>query len=75
VKLGVQLTDHLRIFGGYNFLYLSNVTRPGDIIDTRVNSSQIPPRTNQTGELFPRYTHRSSDFFVHGVMVGLEFRY
>ncbi len=75
VKLGVQLTDHLRVYGGYNFLYWSSVTRPGDIIDTRVNSSQIPPRNNQTGDLFPRYTSRTSDFWTHGVMVGLEFRY
>ena len=75
LKLGVQVTDHLRVYGGYNFLYMSSVTRPGDIIDTRVNSSQIPPRTNQTGELFPKFEHRSSDFYAHGVMVGLEFRY
>ncbi len=75
VKLGVQVTDHLRLYAGYNFLYWSNVTRPGDIIDTRVNSSQIPPRNNQTGELFPRFEHRTSDFYAHGVMVGLEFRY
>ncbi len=74
-KLGVQVTDHLRIFAGYNFLYMSNVTRPGDIIDTRVNSSQIPPRANQTGELFPKYTHGSSDFWSHGVMLGMELRY
>ena len=74
-KLGLQVTDYLRIFAGYNFLYMSNVTRPGDIIDTRVNSSQIPPRANQTGELFPRYTHGSSDFWSHGVMFGLELRY
>lgn len=75
VKLGVQVTDHLRLYAGYNFLYWSNVIRPGDVIDTRVNSSQIPPRTNQTGDLYPRFSPKTSDYYVHGVMVGLEFRY
>jgi len=75
LRLGVQVTQHLRVYGGYNFLYWSNVVRPEDVIDLRVNASQIPPRTNQTGTLYPQYNSGSSDFWAHGVMVGAEFRY
>ncbi len=74
-RLGVQLTDNIRIYGGYNFLYWSNVVRPGDVIDLRVNGSQLPPRTNQTGELFPRFEPKYSDFWAHGVQFGLQFRF
>lgn len=75
VRLGVQLTDHLRVYAGYNFLYWSNVVRPGDVIDTRVNGSQLPPRANQTGDLFPRFEPRYSDYWVHGIVFGVQLRY
>jgi hypothetical protein len=75
VRLGVQLTDHLRVYAGYNFLYWSNVIRTGDAIDLRVNASQLPPRTNVTGELFPRFTPRYTDYWVHGVVFGAQLRY
>src|SRR5262249_57995102 len=32
VKVGFQVTDHLRAYAGYNFLYMSSVVRPGDQI-------------------------------------------
>ena len=75
VRLGMQVTDALRIYAGYNFIYWSNVIRTGDVVDTRVNASQIPPRTNVTGELFPRFEPKYSDFWAHGVVFGVQFRY
>jgi len=75
-RMGAQVTDHFRVFAGYNFLYWNNVTRTGEVIDLRVNGSQIPPRNiAQTGNLFPVYEPRKTDFWVHGVSVGAEFRY
>lgn len=75
VKLGVQVTDSLRVYAGYNFLYWSDVVRTGDVIDLRVNGSQLPPRTNQTGPLFPRFQPRYTDYWAHGLIVGAQFRY
>lgn len=75
VKLGVQLTDHLRVYAGYNFLYWSNVVRTGDVVDLRVNGSQLAPRTNVTGDLYPRFEPRYSDFWVHGLVFGVQVRY
>ena len=40
VTLDYRLTDGLRVFAGYDFLYLSNVLRPGDQIDRGINFSQ-----------------------------------
>jgi len=76
LKLGLQVTDHFRVFAGYNFLYWNNVTRTGEVIDMRLNASQIPPRNGQTtGALFPQYIPRTTDFFAHGLMLGAELRY
>jgi hypothetical protein len=75
MRLGVQLTENVRLYGGYNFIYWTNVIRTGDVIDTRVNASQIPPRTNPTGELFPRFSPRYSDFWAHGIVIGAQVRY
>ncbi len=75
VRLGAQLTDHLRVYVGYNFLYWSNVIRTGDVVDLRVNASQLPPRTNVTGPLFPRFGPQYSDFWAHGVVFGAQLRW
>ena len=75
LKLGMQVTDHLRVYGGYNFLYMSSVTRPGDVIDTRVNASQLPPSDGVVGPVFPQYSPARTGYFAHGIMAGLEFRY
>lgn len=40
VNVGYQLTRHFRVFAGYNFTFISNVVRPGDLIDPSVNTSR-----------------------------------
>jgi hypothetical protein len=72
--LGYQVTDWLRLTLGYNFLYLSDVIRPGQQIDRVVNVSQLPPGT-LTGAPRPAFSFRENDFWVHGVSFGMEFRY
>lgn len=42
LKLGFDLSQHLTCFAGYNFIYWSNVIRPGDQIDTAVNITNQP---------------------------------
>ena len=42
-SLGYQVTDGIRAFVSYSFLYWTDVARAGDQIDFVVNSSQIPP--------------------------------
>jgi hypothetical protein len=76
VTLGYQFTDHLRAFVGYNFIYWSNVARPGNQVDQRVNPGLIPPPLPFIfGPAQPTFAFRSTDFWAQGLTVGLEFRY
>lgn len=75
VTLGYQLTDGIRAFVSYNYLYWSNVSRAGDQIDLVVDGRQI----NQTADAFlatrPAPQNTNSDFWAHGVGFGVELRY
>ncbi len=73
-KIGFQLARRLRAFVAYNFLYISNVVRPGDQIDTVVNASQIPPGP-LVGEARPAVLNADADFWAQGVSIGMEFWY
>ncbi len=77
VKIGVQLTDNFRIGGGYTFLYLPNVVRPGKQIDPVVNSTAIPQTFlgPPVGNPRPAFAFVDEDLWIHGVNVELEFRY
>jgi hypothetical protein len=78
LNLGFRLTDHIRIFGGYSFLYWNNVARPGDQVDTNVNLNLVPTSTTYGaagGPARPSLAFRSTDFFAHGANFGLEIRY
>jgi hypothetical protein len=76
--LGFQLTDHIKLFAGYSFLYWTNVVRPGDQVDTAINPNLVPTSTTYGaagGPNRPGFAFRTTDFFAHGVNMGLEFRY
>jgi hypothetical protein len=78
VNLGYQLTPHMKLNVGYTFVYLSDAVRPGDIIDTTVNPSQLRAALGQgqvTGPLRPTFSGNASDFWAQGLNFGLEFRY
>lgn len=74
LTLGRQLGEHARVFVGYNFLYLSNLTRGPDVIDptpTLLASNPLVP-------LPPASVRRdaaTSDFWVQSVSLGMEWRY
>lgn len=75
-QLGYQLTPRWRLLAGYNFIYWSNVVRPGDQIDTDLNTNLIPPRANPvTGAERPRFAFVDSDYWVQGVNLGAEYRW
>src|SRR5262249_31769774 len=43
INVGYNITENLRVFAGYNFLYWSSVVRPENAIDRAVNTTQLPP--------------------------------
>jgi len=75
--LGYQLTPRLRATFGYTFIYLSNVARPGDQIDTNVNSRLLPNDTRPlAGDTqHPQFVFQESAFWAQGISVGLDFRW
>jgi Putative beta barrel porin-7 (BBP7) len=82
VTLGKQIGDHTRIFAGYNFLFWSNVVRPGDQIDRGLNPFLIPnfaqdPRTviNPNPGQRPAFTFNETNFWAQGLTFGMEFSF
>jgi hypothetical protein len=75
INVGAELTQHLRIRAGYSFLYVSNVVRPGDQIDPRINPNLVPidPTFGTAGgPNLPAFSFRSTGFWVQGVNFGVE---
>jgi hypothetical protein len=77
LKIGYQITDNLRAFVGYNFLYISSVVRPGDQIDRVLNTNLIPPftPTGPAGPPRPLVPFKTTDFWAQGLTFGVEWRY
>jgi hypothetical protein len=78
VKLGYQFTSWACLTVGYSFLYWSAVARPGDQVDFALNPSQLPTSTGPgslVGPARPSANLHGTDFWAHGVNVGLEVRY
>jgi hypothetical protein len=79
LTLSYQITDNLRAFAGYNFLYWSNVVRPGDQIDRVIDVTRIPnfpvPGAQPTGQNRPMVPFKERDFWAQGLTFGLEYRY
>jgi hypothetical protein len=78
INLGYQLTNHIRVFAGYNFLLWTNVLRPGDQIDRGLDITRIPNFGIAATPLpvpRPAVPFKETDFWAQGVNFGLEFRY
>lgn len=75
VSLRYDLTSHWRATVGYNLMYLSNVQKSGDAIDLEINPTQLNGGAIVEPPSSPSFSFSNSDLFVHGINVGLEFRY
>ena len=78
LKVGVDITDHLRIFAGYDFLYWSSVMRPGEQIDLNVAPSFRPTIFGPGaggGPRVPQVLYRATDYWAQGFSFGLQYRY
>jgi hypothetical protein len=76
-NLGYNVTPHVRISAGYSFLMMTNVIRPGDLINRSVNDG-LPPSSQNfglPGPAQPGFISRDSLFYLQTVNVGLEFHY
>jgi hypothetical protein len=80
LKLGYQLTNHMRATIGYNFLYISRVVRPGSQVDLVVNDS-VNPVNGAFGvapidpSRLPQPLFNKTDFWAQGLNLGLELHF
>lgn len=75
-NLGYQMSDHVRLMLGYTFIYWSNVVRTGDQIDLDVNTDLLPPPVEPvTGPQRPAFRFDTTDYWVQGINLGLEYRW
>ncbi len=76
VKLGYDLTPAIRLSVGYNFLYESSVVRPGDQINRNLPKGQtFHQATDVDDPVHPSPLFNRTDFYAHGLTVGLSYRY
>lgn len=74
ITLGRQLTPRLRATVGYTFIYWSSVVRPGDVVDTTLNLSQLED-TGLVGPVHPKFAWVRDDLWAQGINLGLDWRY
>ena len=77
MKFSVFITSHLRAFIGYDFLYWSQVVRPGNQVDRNINFTQsaVFGSGALSGPAYPMPLFDRSAFWAQGLNVGFEFRF
>ena len=74
-RAGYWLSRRAQLYVGYNLLFLNNVTRAGNAVDTRLNATQIDPNQATVGPEEPRVSWSDESLLLHGISAGLEFRF
>lgn len=71
---GYRVSDNLLAYIGYNFMYWTNVVRPGEQVDLRVDPRGSPLSNvydpNFVGQ-FPTVPFDTTSFWVQGINLGL----
>jgi hypothetical protein len=76
IKLGYALTARLRATISYDFLFYSNVVRPGDQINRNIPKGQTFQQDGTAASTSsPSKLFKTSEFFAHGVSVGFEYSF
>src|SRR6185312_4170089 len=74
LTLGRQITDHCRLFVGYNFFYLSNVIHGPDVIDPTPTVIAANPQAPIAATTVRRDASTST-FWSQSVNLGLDWRF
>ena len=80
VGLGCKITRNLSFNANYNFLYVSDVVRPGQQPNRRINATHLPdagPGLYNPTSLpnDPRLRFKTSDYWAHGLGVNLKIQF
>jgi hypothetical protein len=76
-NVGYMVTPTVRAYVGYNFLYWTNVVRPGDQIDRVVDLTFVPnaPLVPFSGLNRPQPLFKQTDLWAQGLQFGIELRW
>jgi hypothetical protein len=77
-KVGYNITDNISVFVGYNFLYWTDVARPGEQVNRSIDTREIPTsfgfnNSSRVDRLVVPVSH--SDFWAQGINFGVELKY
>jgi Putative beta barrel porin-7 (BBP7) len=75
LDLSYAVTKHINLIVGYDYLYATEVLRPGDQIDRNVNVTQnmlLSGGGPVTGPLAPLPHFNSSNFWAQGINFGVQ---
>jgi len=75
LNLGMNVTDSLRVYVGYDLMYWTHVARPGRQIDFSVNRTRLPFSGAPSDDPHPVFQFRDSNVLVHGLTAGLQWVY
>lgn len=79
VELGYRFSNGMRVFVGYDLIYLSSVVRPGDQIDTTLNLTGNPAINGAgatlTGAPRPVPLFNGSSFLAQGMQIGASYAF
>jgi hypothetical protein len=79
INVGGIISEHWRASIGYNYMYISQMLRPGNQIDLGVNPAQgIPGSAGTGGPVIPprpAFSFKESSYWAQGLTVSLEFRF
>lgn len=80
IEFGYQLTDNMIFQIGYHALFANNVLWAGKLMDKRINPSQSSTLSNTAtpvlvGEPLPTANLKPSNFWAHGLTVGMRFEF
>lgn len=72
-NVGYHLNSCWRLTAGYNFIYWSRLARAGEQIDTGLNPNLLAPENPVvTSNLRPEFNLIYTDFWAHGLSLGVE---
>jgi hypothetical protein len=77
LNAGYWVLPNLKVHMGFNFIYWTNVIRPGGQIDNVVDLTYVPnaPHVPSSGQARPQPLFHQSDLWVTGLQFGAEWRW